>query len=126
MLQIIRNTVCGKLSLNAVAGASCSVSVRITALNHKTLDDTMKGQSVIELLVTELLEVLHCDRCNFRVKLSLHHTAIFHGNGNCVRLCHCNILLLFIPFTDLCGETVFFPKHSPLQSDRRQQGGTYK
>ena len=47
---------------DGVAGAARAVSVRVTALDHKSVDDTMEDEAIIEAFVGEVNEVL----CRFR------------------------------------------------------------
>ncbi len=48
MLQIVFETVLGKFTFDAVSGATHSVSVGTSALDHKAVDDTVEDQSVVE------------------------------------------------------------------------------
>ena len=89
-----------QLRVQPIAGTSGSVSEpvrffaqRITALNDKTWDDTVKGRAIVELHLDEVDEVLDVTRCGFGIEANLdlaelgrdRHTRVdfleFHRHG---------------------------------------------
>ena len=67
MLQIISHTIHGEFTLNAVAWTAHTCTLRITALNHKTGNNSVKNQAIIKAFLNEGNKVIHCIRSNFRV-----------------------------------------------------------
>ena len=79
-------TVCGKFALNFFIRATCSVSFRVAALNHKVFNNTVEGKAVIESLANQLLEVCYRKGSVLRIKLNDDITVValtvISGVGN--------------------------------------------
>ena len=75
---------------NRVAGAARPVALRIAALNHKAVNDTVEDQSVIEALFHEVDEVLRRDG---RLVLEEHHLeGTLVCRKFCNAICHSSVL----------------------------------
>src|SRR5262245_21955437 len=90
-----------ELSLDLIARAARAptallgfiLSVRITALNHKILDDAMEACPIVEAFVSKLLEVLDMSRRNIRPEFEDHFALGRFDNGN---LAHRKCLSYFL------------------------------
>ena len=82
MLDGVVHTVCSELALDVPARAAGAVAQRAAALDHKTGDDTVEGQAVIEALADQLLEILTGDGGDFLIQLNVDDAAVFHSNAN--------------------------------------------
>ena len=67
MFQVIFETVLGELALDAVSWAAHTGSIRASALNHETVDNTVEDQAVIKAFFYKADEVIYCVRGNFRI-----------------------------------------------------------
>ena len=65
--QVIGESVLGEFTLDIVAGAAHAVAVWASALDHKTVDDTVKNQAVVEALFDKADKVVDCIGGDFRV-----------------------------------------------------------
>ena len=59
MLQIVFNTICGKFSLNAVAGTSAASTFRIPSLDHKAADYAVEDQTVIKVFIDQTDKIVY-------------------------------------------------------------------
>ena len=78
MLKVVGKAVRCKLSLNRIIRAAHSSPLRVSALKHKALYDTMKCQSVVKTLIYKRDKIVDGIRCYLRVKLRLHNIAVLH------------------------------------------------
>ena len=92
MSQIVGYAVLGKLAFDRVAGTAHTGSVRASALDHKTIDDAMEDQAVIEAFFYKADEIVYCIGRDIRIQLCFDHIAVFHGYGY-NWICHSEILL---------------------------------
>ena len=69
--QIVFEAVVGEFSADAVAGASGSHAVGISALQHKALDDAMENHTVIEALLNQGDEIVYGIGGDFGIKFRL-------------------------------------------------------
>ena len=99
MLQIIFYAILRKFTLDGITGASGSVSVRISALDHETLDDSVENQSVIKFFVDQADKIVYGNRGGFRIKLSLYDISVFHSDCYNRILCH----KINLPFCSYLG-----------------------
>ena len=67
MLQVIFETVLGELAFDAVSRTAHTGSVRASALDHETVDNTVEDQAVIKAFFYKADEVIYCVRGNFRI-----------------------------------------------------------
>ena len=67
MSKIVCNTILGKFTLDAVSRATHSGSIRASSLDHKSVDDTMEDQSVIEAILYKTDKVIDSVWCDFRI-----------------------------------------------------------
>ena len=88
MAQVILDTIEEKLTLDAVAGATHTGTIRAAALNHETRDDTVENQTIIVVMIGQINKVVNALGCGFGVQFALDYTAVFHGNLKS-RICHC-------------------------------------
>ena len=88
VLEVIFHAVLGKFALDAVARTAHAGAVGAAALNHKALDNAVKGQSVIKFLIDKADKIVYGDRGDFRIQLCLDYVAALHGNGNNRIFCH--------------------------------------
>ena len=91
VLQRILEAVHVELTLDIIAGASHSGSVRASALDHETADNAVEDQSVIKALVNQAQEIIYRVGSDLRIKFRLHYTAILHGDGYDWILCHIHV-----------------------------------
>ena len=69
MLKVILDAVSRELSLNLISGTSHACALRVSALNHEAVDDSVENETVIEALLNKRYEILYCDGCNLRIEL---------------------------------------------------------
>ena len=70
-----------KLALNG-SRAARTVTLRISALDHKAVDHAVEGQSVIEARLHELYEVFDGDRSRLSVQLDIDHAVVLHRHAD--------------------------------------------
>ena len=92
VLQRIVKPVGGKLSLDAVPRPAGTHSLGISALDHKSGDNTVKDHAVIKSLLHQRYKIFHSVRGDIRIQLYFHFISVFHFNGN-DRVFHGNVLL---------------------------------
>ena len=92
MFQIIGHAVSSEFTLDAVAGTTHAGAIGTSALDHETADDTVEDQTIVKMLVDQTDKIVDGFGCNFGIKLTFDHTAVFHGNGNNRIFCHNNFL----------------------------------
>ena len=80
--QVVLYTICSKFTFNVMTRATHTCSSRITALDHKSGDDTVEDQTVIETFLCQVDKILNTDRRHIRIQLQLHDAAILHLNSN--------------------------------------------
>ena len=80
--QLVVHPVEEELALDAVAWAAHAGALRAAALDHKTGNNAVEDQSVIEPLIRKEDEIIHGLRGNVRVELCGDDTAVFHFDGN--------------------------------------------
>ena len=78
----IGHAVLDKLAFNGVAGAAGAGAFRTAALDHKSGDHPVKGQTVIKPLFCQGNKIADRIGGGFRVQFSLHHAAVFHCDRN--------------------------------------------
>ena len=86
--NIIGKAVCRKFALNLFLRTAHAVAHRIAALNHETLDDAVKSQTIIEALIHQLHEVCNGDRRGISVQLSSDRAIVLNVDLNIVRRNH--------------------------------------
>ena len=92
MVQVVLEAVGGELAADLIARAAHAVPVRASALDHKTIDDAMEDQAVIEAFFYKADEIVYCIGRDIRIQLCFDHIAVFHGYGY-NWICHSEILL---------------------------------
>ena len=75
MLEIVFNAVACKFALDIFIASACAVALGVAALNHKVLNDSVEGKTVIELLANKLLEVFNGNRSKLVVFLPVYSNA---------------------------------------------------
>ena len=73
--RIVKSVHC-KFAWDAVIRTTGSVSDRVTALNHKSIDDAMKCKSVIKPFVYKSNKIIDCIGSCLREQLKFHDVAI--------------------------------------------------
>jgi len=76
VLDGVVDAVGSKLALDVPAGAADAVAQRAAALDHKAGDDAVEGQTVVEALTDQLLEILTGDGGSFLVQLDVDDAAV--------------------------------------------------
>ena len=71
VLQVIFYAVLGEFSFNGVAGTACACALGTSALNHKSGNDPVKGQAVVEALPDQRDKVADRVGSDFRIKFPL-------------------------------------------------------
>ena len=56
----------------------------------------MENQTIVEVFLNQTDEIVDRSRCDFGIKLCLHHIAVFHSKCNNRILCHNCIPFLFL------------------------------
>ena len=80
MGNIVLYTILRKLALNSLIRASSSGSFRSSALDHKSINNTVESKSVIEMLLCQFHKVGYTDRCCVRIQFHLNGTVVLHLN----------------------------------------------
>ncbi len=78
VLQIVFKTVLGELSSNRIPGTARTVSFRVSALNHKALDNSVKTKSVVKAFLNERNKIVHGVRSDVRIKFDVKNVSVFH------------------------------------------------
>ena len=82
MGDAVFNAVGGKFTLDRLFAAAGAVMVGIAALNHKAVDDPVKGQSIVEALVGKIKEVLNRNRSGISVQFDRNSSPILDVDFN--------------------------------------------
>ena len=90
--EVIFESVLGKLAGNRVAGSARAEPLRAAALDHETVDDPVKDQTVVKSFFDEADEIVDGVRRGLGVELRLDDAAVFHCDRYDWVLCHCRIL----------------------------------
>ena len=69
MLQRIVDSVFGKLTFDGLIRTAGAVSLRVTALDHESLDDPVKSQAIVETLPGQIHKIFHGHRRRRAVQL---------------------------------------------------------
>ena len=80
MREVVGNAVGGKFSLDLFVRATRTVSLGVTALDHKVFDYAVEGQPVIKSLSDKLLEVCHSFGCDIGIELHNDIAEFFYLN----------------------------------------------
>ena len=67
MLQIIGETVLREFAADRIAWAAHAGSLRVSALYHKSFDNSVKNQSVVEIFLNQTDKVVDGCRCDFGI-----------------------------------------------------------
>ena len=82
MTQIIFKTVCRKLSLYGISGATHTCSRGVPSLDHEASYNSVENDSVIKALLYKAHKVVYCIGSYIGVELRSHHISVFHLNSN--------------------------------------------
>lgn len=82
VLQIVGKTILCKFSFDGVTGTTHTGSLRASALDHETGNNTMKDFSIVEMFVCQADKVVDGIWCDFRIEFALHHITVFHCDRN--------------------------------------------
>ena len=89
MLDGVVVSVSAELAYDLFIRSAHSVTLGISALDHKAGDDSVEYESVIESLAYKLFKILYCNGGSLGIKVDLDHAAVFQFDYN-------HILLLLV------------------------------
>ncbi len=127
MGNIILHAVFRKFPFDRLIRAAGSISLGIPALDHKTADDPVEGQAVIESIARKPDKVGDTDRRGIRIQFQFNSAVILNLNLNMVKafqivffLFRSRALFFFCTFRTDCVRlrSIFF-----LRSASRENGG---
>ena len=74
MRKVVFKTIFTKFSSDSFFGTACTISIRITTLHHKALNNSMEGKSIIESLFCKVHKISTAilPRCQDRLFSSAH------------------------------------------------------
>ena len=78
VFEVVFEAVGGEFTLDVVAGTAHAGAVRAAALDHKAVDNAVKGQPVIKAAARKAKEISHGVGRDLGVQLSLDDLAAFH------------------------------------------------
>ena len=82
MLQVVLESVLREFSFDGVTRTAHTCAVRTSALDHEAGNDAVEDKTVVKAFIDQADEIVDCIRRDFRIELSFHHAAIFHGDCN--------------------------------------------
>ena len=80
MGNVILHAVFREFSFDGLIRAASSGSLRIAALDHEAVNNTVESQPVIEMLLCQLHKVGNADRRCIRIQFHLDGAVILHFN----------------------------------------------
>ena len=103
--ESVLHTVSCEFTLDSVCRTTHACACGVAALDHKSLDNAVEDEPVVEAFLNKLCEVFHCDGRNLGVKLKLDNAAVFHFD--------LNHIIHQIPFVDtIYFSLIFYQKNS--------------
>ena len=76
MGNIIFHAIVAEFSLDILIRSTGSISIRVSALDHKSINNTMESKSVIKSILGKLYKICHCNRCGICIQFYLNGTVI--------------------------------------------------
>ena len=87
MRNIVFHSIAGKFALDGILCSAGSVSVWISALDHKSVNDPVEGQTVIKIVLYQLYKICDCDGCGVCIQLYIDLAIILYGDGSMMGSC---------------------------------------
>lgn len=72
MGNVIFYAVRGKFTLYGLTRATGAISEWVTTLNHKTVNNTVKGQSVVKTFISKIDKIGNRNRCGIRIQFQFY------------------------------------------------------
>ena len=85
MGNLIFHAVFGKFAFDRFVRTAGSIPLRVSALDHKTADDPVEGEAVIETVLGKPDKIGDADRCGIRIQLQGNGAVILHFDFNMVQ-----------------------------------------
>ena len=78
MRNIVIYSIVAELTLNVLVRSACSISIRIAALDHKSIHDAVECQSVIETFLCKLHKICYSNRRCICIQFHINRAIIFY------------------------------------------------
>ena len=86
MADVVVVTVRGELTLNGLVATARAVCIGVATLDHKVLDNSVEGKTVVEATLNERDEVCNGDGCGGRIKEDNESTKALNTHLNVLNI----------------------------------------